>query len=156
MVEAFLARYFHQGKLAKLRNEISPNVQTETESLFETWDRFRDLLRRCPQYGFPDWMIVHTFNNGVNLSTGQLLDVSTGGVLGKKVLETTHQLIEDMAMNNNQWNTHEKKMVDGIHEVDVATSLANQVEALSKKIVTLAAPRGASVMLCEGCGEGHS
>ena len=51
MVETFLARYFPPGKSAKLRNEISSFMQSELESLFEAWERFKDLLRKCPQHG---------------------------------------------------------------------------------------------------------
>ena len=76
--------------------------------------------------------------------------------MGNKAPQTIHQLIENMAMNSYQWNTHEKKKVTGFHEVDAVTSLATQVKLLSKKIDTLCVQRGASVMHCEGYGEGHS
>lgn len=47
MVEAFLARYFPTEKSVKLYNEISSYVQLVAESLFETCERFKDLLQRC-------------------------------------------------------------------------------------------------------------
>ncbi|WP_375645363.1 retrotransposon gag family protein, partial [Bartonella sp. CL5QHWL] len=60
MAEAFLARYFPPGKSARLRNEITSFSQVELESRFETLDTFKELLRRCPQHGFPELIIIHT------------------------------------------------------------------------------------------------
>ncbi|KAH7668837.1 S-adenosyl-L-methionine-dependent methyltransferase protein [Dioscorea alata] len=124
--EAFLARYFPPGKSARLRNEISSFVQMELESLFETWDRFKELLRKCQQHGFPEWMIIQTFYNGLNPSTKQLLDAAAGGTLGNKT------------------------------PVDAVTSLAVQVESLSRKLNALASPRVAAITTCNGCGGGHA
>ena len=76
-------------------------------------------------------MIAHTFYNGLNPSTRQLLDAASGGTLGNKTLEDVCQLTEDMAMNIYQWNICEKKKTASIHEVDAVTSLATEVEALS-------------------------
>ena len=102
MVETFLARYFPPGKSAKLRNEISSFMQSELESLFETWERFKDLLRKCPQHEFLEWIIIHTFYNGLKPSTKQLLDATTRGILESKIPEEAGQLIEEMAMNSYQ------------------------------------------------------
>jgi len=95
MAKAFLARYFPPGKSARLRNEISSFMQVELESLFETWDRFKELLRRCPQHGFPEWIIMHTFYNALNPSTKLLLDAAAGGTLGSKTPSEARNLIED-------------------------------------------------------------
>ena len=56
--QAFLSKYFPPGKTAKLRNDITSFVQFDGESLYETWDRFKELQRRCPHHGLPDWLIV--------------------------------------------------------------------------------------------------
>ena len=61
-----------------------------------------------------------------------------------------------MVMDSYQWNTREKKKIAGIREVDTATSLASQAEALSKKINNFSITRMASVMHYEGSRGGHS
>jgi len=94
------------------------------ESLFETWDRFKELLRRCPQHGFPEWIIIHTFYKGLNPSTKQLLDAAAGGTLGSKTPSKARNLIEEMAMNSLQWSSRDRKNVGGLHEIDAVTSLA--------------------------------
>ena len=41
--KAFLSKYFPLGKTAKLRVEITSFTQRGDESLYETWERFKDL-----------------------------------------------------------------------------------------------------------------
>ncbi|PPD90687.1 hypothetical protein GOBAR_DD12374 [Gossypium barbadense] len=45
--------YFPPSKNAKLRNEITTFQQLDDESLYEAWERFKELLRKCPHYGIP-------------------------------------------------------------------------------------------------------
>ena len=46
LAQKFLAKYFPPTKTAKLRNDITTFVQLEGESLYEAWERYKDLLRR--------------------------------------------------------------------------------------------------------------
>jgi len=41
--KAFLGKYFPPGKTAKLRIEITSFIQRDGESLYEAWERFKDL-----------------------------------------------------------------------------------------------------------------
>jgi len=39
----FLSKYFPPGKTAKLRTDITSFTQRDRESLYEAWNRFKDL-----------------------------------------------------------------------------------------------------------------
>ena len=54
--QRFLAKYFPPSKTAKMRNDITNLVQAEMESLYEAWERFKELLRRCPHHALPIWL----------------------------------------------------------------------------------------------------
>ena len=43
--KAFLSKYFPPGKTAKLRADITSFAQLHGESLYESWERFKDLQR---------------------------------------------------------------------------------------------------------------
>ncbi|KAF7844338.1 uncharacterized protein G2W53_001243 [Senna tora] len=58
LANKFLAKYFRPGKIAKLRNDIMSFCQYDHENLYEAWERFKDLLQRCPHHGFPKWLQV--------------------------------------------------------------------------------------------------
>ena len=44
LADKFLMKYFPLTKNTKLRNEITSFHQLENESLYETWERFKELL----------------------------------------------------------------------------------------------------------------
>ena len=58
LVNAFLTKYFPLTKSAKMRNDITNFLQQDQESLYEAWERFKDLLRKCPHHDLPMWMQV--------------------------------------------------------------------------------------------------
>ena len=84
LAEKFLFKYFPPSKTAKLRNDISSFMQMDDESMYDTWERYKDLLRCCPHHGLPVWLQVLTFYNGLNLTTKQMVDAAAGGSLSNK------------------------------------------------------------------------
>ncbi|NAW06088.1 retrotransposon gag domain-containing protein [Salmonella sp. gx-f8] len=56
MTEKFLLKYFPPAKTAKLRNDISSFVQMDLETLYDAWERYKDLLRRCPHHRLTLWL----------------------------------------------------------------------------------------------------
>ncbi|XP_075475770.1 uncharacterized protein LOC142511637 [Primulina tabacum] len=53
MAKSFLIKYFPPSKTMKLRVDITTFAQFEQEYLYEAWERFKDLLRRCPHHELP-------------------------------------------------------------------------------------------------------
>ena len=94
-MQKFPTKFLPPAKTAQLVQEINTFRQFEGENLEEAWDRFHELLRRCPHHRLTRWMQVHTFYNGVRDATKTLIDASEGGALMKK---TTNQ-----ATNTDQW-----------------------------------------------------
>jgi len=58
LTKVFLAKFFPPSKMASLRDQITSFTQREDESLYEAWERFKDLLRLCPLHGLQKWMVV--------------------------------------------------------------------------------------------------
>ena len=48
MTKNFLAKFFPPTKTAQLKSEIGQFKQNDFESLYEAWERYRDLIRHCP------------------------------------------------------------------------------------------------------------
>jgi len=51
LTRAFLAKFFPSSKMTNLRNQITKFTQKDEETLYEAWERFKDLLRLCPPHG---------------------------------------------------------------------------------------------------------
>ncbi|KAK5839294.1 hypothetical protein PVK06_008070 [Gossypium arboreum] len=139
MIENFLLKYFSPATIAKLRNDISSFVQMDLETFYDAWERYKDLLRRCPHHGLPLWLQVQTFHNGLNPSTRQMIDIAAGGTINNKTPEEAYEFIEKMSLNNYQWQVMRTKptKATSIFNVDSITMLSNQVELLNRKIYGL-------------------
>ncbi|GKV23867.1 hypothetical protein SLEP1_g33550 [Rubroshorea leprosula] len=160
LVDKFIAKFFPPSKTAKLRNNITTFVQFDNESLYEAWERFKELVRQCPNHGLPVWLQVQTFYNGMTPPNRSIIDAAAGGNLMNKTKEDGYKLLDEMTSNSYQWTNHRatKKEV-GLHNVDAFTSLSAQISALNKKLDNL----GASAMsissnsCCQLCGQfGHA
>jgi len=65
LTRAFITKFFPPSKTASLRNQIINSMQKDDEMLYETWERFKDLLCLCPHHGLQRLMIIQAFYNGV-------------------------------------------------------------------------------------------
>ncbi|XP_060961611.1 uncharacterized protein LOC133031876 [Cannabis sativa] len=150
----FLSKFFPPAKSPKLRGEINNFCQHDNESLHESWERFKDLIRKCPHHGIEKWMLVHNFYNGLVGNTRTLIDAAAGGAFMRKSVNEAYDLLEEMALNNQQWPTErsQTKKVAGVLEVDAITKLTTQVEALTKLIAGQAKQ---AQVVCEICGGPH-
>ncbi|GKD62729.1 reverse transcriptase domain-containing protein [Tanacetum coccineum] len=81
LVSKFINHFFLPLKTTNLWNEISNFQQRFDESFYEAWDRFKDLLRACPHYGFTELYQLDTFYNGLNPSDQDSLNSSADGNL---------------------------------------------------------------------------
>ena len=87
--------------MAKFGMDITGFTQHEYESLYEIWERFTNLQRRCPPpNGLPDWLVIQTFYNDLNYPTKINIDTVVGGALRGKSTEDAQTLIEEMVSNN--------------------------------------------------------
>ena len=50
LAQKFLAKYFPSAKTVKLRNDITNFKQYDQESMYEAWEKYKDLLRKCPYH----------------------------------------------------------------------------------------------------------
>ena len=104
--------------------------------MYEAWERYKELLRRCPHHGLTRWMQIHNFYNGLNARTRTLIDASTGGALMKKTINEAYELLKDMETNSYQWLKERlaSKRVAGVADVDVFSNLATQMSLLNKQL----------------------
>ena len=79
--ENFLQRFFPPSRFIKAKSEISNFCQGPDEALCATWERFKVMLRRCPNHGFEEIVQLNIFHNGLRPGTKMILDAATGGTM---------------------------------------------------------------------------
>ncbi|GJR31174.1 hypothetical protein Tco_1107406 [Tanacetum coccineum] len=82
----FLNKYCPPGRTAKKMEEINNFQQEPDETLYQPWERFKELLMKCPQHYLTEIQEVILFYNGLDVPTRQILD-SRGAVLTKTVAD---------------------------------------------------------------------
>ena len=164
--KVFLTRYFPPSKTAMLRAQINGFRQKDTESLFEAWERYKDMIRLCPHHGLEEWLVIHTFYNGLLYNTRLTIDAAAGGALMEKPYVQAYELIDNMAQNHYQWGS-ERAAVEkpptkgGMYEISSLDQVNAKVDALTQKIENLTLTPAATVAAvtpdCEICGtSGHT
>ena len=134
LVQKFLTKFFPLAKIAQLMQEINTFRQLEGKNLAEAWERFHELLRRCPHHRLTRWMQVHTFYNGLRDVTNTVIDASAGGALMKKTIDQAYEILDDDATNMNQWPRDMitlEKAVGGTYN-EVLSNLVTHVAQLTK------------------------
>jgi len=174
--EKFIARFFPPSRFISAKSVIATFSQGFNEPLCETWERFKALLRRCPNNNFDDVAQLHIFYSGLKPQTKIILDVSVGGTMMSKSPEEAIVIIDSIAANDSQ-SHHERAPIQrkGIMELDTQNAilaqnklLTEQIEALTKQISQLPqqyqqggsqkthqAHQVQQVMRCDFCGGDH-
>ncbi|KAK8593410.1 hypothetical protein V6N12_045492 [Hibiscus sabdariffa] len=129
---SFLMRYNPPNMHTQLRNDIVSFRQADDESMYESWDRYKGLLRKCNNHGFQDWTQVVMFYNGVNAPTPN---------------------------NDYQFPTSrlgQGRRTPGKLDLDANDSVAAQLSAITNMLKNLHKPtevqdaRAVSCVLCDG------
>ena len=100
-MQKFLTKFFPPLKIVQLVQEINTFRQLEGENLAEAWERFHELLRRCPHHRLTRWMQAHTFYNGLRDATRAVIDASVGGALMKKTTNQAYEILKDTTTIRN-------------------------------------------------------
>ena len=158
MVEFSTTRVNHN--MGRFSNDITSFSQEEGESLYEAWERFKELLRKCPHHGLADWLQISSFYNGLTPDTRASIDATSGGSFTNKRPTEALELIESLATNSFNYSSNRRKAKKGgLYKVDSITSLVAQVESLSHELSQLKAESSKksekATNFCELCGEMH-
>ncbi|XP_063946069.1 uncharacterized protein LOC108212402 [Daucus carota subsp. sativus] len=172
LTEKFLSKYFPPNMNAKLWNEINSFQQQDDESLYDAWERFKELLRKCPHHGILHSIQMETFYNGLNAQTKMVVDASANGALLSKSYNQAYEILETIATNNYQWSSSRAqtgKKVAGIYDVDSITSMKAQLASMEHMLKNLSMGNNQSKeqslssqinqtknVSCVFCGEAHT
>ncbi|KAK8562494.1 hypothetical protein V6N12_010572 [Hibiscus sabdariffa] len=151
----------HIRAFLELRNDIASFRQADDVSMYECWDRYKGLLRKCTNHGFQDWIQVVMFYNGVNAPTRMMLDASAIGTLLDKSPEEAFEILDKIANNDYQFPTSRLgpgRRTSGKLELDANDSVSAQLSAITNLLKNLQKPsdvREAKALSCVHCEGSH-
>lgn len=83
-------------------DEINHFIQMDDESMYEVWERYKDLLRRCPQHMKSENQLITTFHSGLTEEIQENMNFTAGGTFVHKFNIECKRIIEEMAANSNR------------------------------------------------------
>ena len=66
--------------------------------MYEAWERYKDLLRKCPHHELLGWLQIQTFYNGLRLEHRAMVDATTGKSLMRRTPKDAYGLLDDMPL----------------------------------------------------------
>ena len=131
-------------------------------NLAKAWERFHELLRRCPHHRLTKWMQVHMFYNNLSDLARKIIDASAGGALMKKTTYQAYEILEDTATNTYKWprdRSAPRKPSIGA-DTEILSNLVNHVTQLTKQLQKqqgrVNAIQNNLLEICESCDGQHS
>ncbi|GJU72382.1 hypothetical protein Tco_1263787 [Tanacetum coccineum] len=147
----FLNKYCPPAHTAKKMEEINNFQQEPDEILFRAWERFKELLMKCPQHYLTDMQEVILFYNGLDVPTRQILD--SKGAIPTKTAADAKIAIQEMAEYSQKWHNgtsskaRSTKTSDGLAAIQAQlNNLGREIKKVNEKVY--AAPVGCE--LCKG------
>ncbi|GJT37132.1 reverse transcriptase domain-containing protein [Tanacetum coccineum] len=129
LVSKFLNRFYPHSKTRELRKEIMNFQQVFGETFTEAWERFKDLLRKCPHHALHQ---IDFFYNRLSQSDQDSLNTAAGGNLMSKNTQEALTIIENKAKVRTCRNKPQVSISGGSSiQNDAITALTKQVETLS-------------------------
>ncbi|GKA46663.1 hypothetical protein Tco_0739546 [Tanacetum coccineum] len=148
----FLNKYCPPGRTAKKMEEINNFQQEPDETLYQAWERFKELWMKCPQHYLTKMHEVILFYNGLDVPTRQILD--SRGAIPTKTAEDAKKAIQEMAEYSQKWHNgtsrgRSTETSDGLAAIQAQlNNLGREIKKVNEKVY-------AAQVGCEQCKGPH-
>jgi Retrotransposon gag protein len=153
MYQTFLAKYFPPRKISEIRSQIMNFRQRDGESLYESWEKFKELLRICLHHGLEEWIIVQTFYDSTRMS----IDAPADGAFANHSVDDAFDLIENIVLNQSQWSSKRQLINPTLSKYEVSDffMLHEKIDALTRQLGPTKVSAVQTATSCEICGAGN-
>ena len=138
LVEAFMERFFPLALTLERRREIIASKQGEKESLYNAWERYKKLLKKCPMHGIDQITKMDIFYHAMKYSSKGIIDEACCGAFKRTSAEEA-KLIEDLAKRNYRSpaeNSRSSSMLKekGMLELNMMIAIEAKLDLLMSKM----------------------
>lgn len=102
--------YYSVAKILEYNKALSGFTHDAEEMVIEAWDRFKELLRLCPQYGLTEPLLLQQFYGGMIEIGKQVLDrFNPQGYFNGLNETNARNTSERLYKNSRNWRTRIRK-----------------------------------------------
>ncbi|GKA17135.1 hypothetical protein Tco_0696972 [Tanacetum coccineum] len=148
----FLNKYCPPARTAKKMEKINNFQQELDENLYQAWERFKELLMKCPQHYLTEMQEVVLLYNGLDVPTQQILD--SRGVIPSKTAADAKTAIQEMVEYSQKWHngtsrSRSTETFDGLAAIQAQlNNLGREIKKVNEKVY-------AAQVGCEQCTGPH-
>ena len=134
----FRARFFSDDKSVEARDEFLSFRQYDDETLYAAWERYKMLMKQCPNHGVDKWVIVQIFCTRLNPQSKAMVDSMTNGGYRNVPVNEVFRLLDQLSANNSQGTDRRIPQSSIAPKEDTATAqFASILSALNKRFDVL-------------------
>ena len=131
--------FFPPALTSKIKGEIIVFKQGEDESLYNTWERYKRLLKRCSMDGIDLTTQMDIFYHAMNYASKGIIDASCCGDFKRRSAKEARQLIEDLAKCNYKAPSEASRSSSrlkgsGLIELNRMTAIEAKLDAVMNKL----------------------
>ena len=139
LVESYMSRFFPPALTIERRGEIIIFKKGEKESLYNAWERFKRMLKRCLMHGIDLPTQMDIFYHAMNYTFKGIIDASYCGACKIRSTEEARQVIEDLVKCNYKApseasGSSSRLKRNGIIRLDRMTAIEAKVDAVMNKL----------------------
>ena len=139
LVKAFMGRFFPHTLTSERTGEIIIFKQVEDESLYNAWERYKKLLKRCLMHGINQITQMDIFYHAMNYTSKGIINVAYCGAFKRKSAEEANRLIEDLAKRNYRApsetsGSSSRLRGSGVIELNKMSVIEAKLDALMNKV----------------------
>nr|GEW73448.1 hypothetical protein [Tanacetum cinerariifolium] len=134
----FLRKYYPPARTIKKTEGINNFQQEPDKNLYQAWERFKERLMKCLQHYLTEINEVVLFNNGLDVTTRQILDLR--GAISSKTTTDAKVAIQEMAEYSHKWHnrtsrTRSTKTSDGLAAIQAQlNNLGREIKIVNEKV----------------------
>jgi len=116
--EKFLNHFFSNSRVEAIKERIVKFKQAPTKSLFDTWERYKALLRSCPCHWYNQFMKISMFKKGITNDCRRMINASTRGNYLNKTTIQVKTIIQDLETRERTVETNRSNPSKGMYELN--------------------------------------
>ncbi|GJW52384.1 hypothetical protein Tco_0093735 [Tanacetum coccineum] len=150
---SFFGRFLGVRIKREQKEEINNIQQEPDESLFRAWERFKELLMKCPQHYLTNMQEVILFYNGLDVPTRQILNLR--GAIPTKKNSDAKVAIQEMAEYSQKWHNGTSSRSRSTETSDGLAAIQAQLNNLGREIKKVNEKVYDAQVGCEQCKGPH-
>ena len=149
----FLKRYCPPAKTAKKMEAINNFKQEPDETLYQAWERFKDLLMKCPQHYLNSMQEIILFYQGLDVPTRQILDAK--GAVPQMSAADARKAIQEAVDHSQKWHDGTSTRSRSSTNFDEFAAIQAQLDKISREMKKRDEKAYAAQVGCEKCKGPH-